>query len=213
MNSFDNPLSDFLFASLQWLSGHYIEILATITGLIYVIYSVQGKILLWLFGLVSSLLYVVVFYRSGIYALMSINMYYVIISIYGWFHWTFPGSNTSKKLPISRLKKKLGLYLLLLSLVFFGVIAFILKEFTNSDVVSGDAFITAFSITATWMLARKIMEHWLVWIVVDLIAMILYLSKELYPTVLLFLIYTVLAVVGFMEWNKQWKNQERISAE
>jgi nicotinamide mononucleotide transporter len=211
MHAFDNSSSELLSASLHWLFTHYIEVLATITGLIYLVYSVRGQILLWLFGLISSLLYVFVFYKAKIYALMCINLYYVIISIYGWVHWSFPGKNNKKELPVSRLNRSMSMYLLVVSFFLFAFIGFVLKKFTNSDIVIWDAFITAFSITATWMLARKIMEHWLVWIVVDLIAVVLYLYKELYPTVLLFIFYAALAIVGYKEWKKLWKNQEQIS--
>jgi nicotinamide mononucleotide transporter len=195
---------------LQWLLVNYIEILATITGLIYLVYSVKGKILLWPFGIITSALYVYVFFRSKIYADMGINIYYVIISIYGWIHWS-TGVNTEKhEIPVLRLKLKLGLILALITLIIFIIIAYILNNYTDSDIAYWDAFVTAASITATWMLARKIMEHWLVWIVVDAISMALYIYKGLYPTVLLFAVYSSLAVTGYFEWKKQWKVQNQI---
>jgi nicotinamide mononucleotide transporter len=190
---------------LKWLVDNYIEILATITGLIYLVYSVQGKILLWFFGLVTSALYVYVFFKSKIYADMSINVYYVVISIYGWIHWSIGGNNEKKELPVSRLKLKLGMILALITLIVFIIIAFILNTYTDSDIAYWDAIVTSASITATWMLARKILEHWLIWVVVDAISIGLYIYKGLYPTVLLFFVYTILAVVGYYEWKKQWK--------
>jgi len=200
--------AEFLTALIQWLSIHYIEVLATITGLVYVVFSIRVNILLWPFGLISSALYVLVFYNSRIFALMCINLYYVLISIYGWYHWTNPGLDTDGKLPVLRLKKQTGIILFIVSSMLFFLIAYILERFTDSDVVYWDAFITAFSITATWMLARKIKEHWLVWIVVDLVAVILYIKKGLFPSVLLFSCYTVLAFTGFSEWSKLFKKQE-----
>jgi nicotinamide mononucleotide transporter len=204
MDFFANPLS----GALHWLLSNYTELLATLTGLIYIVYSVRGKTILWLFGLISSLLYVFVFFKAGLYALMCINFYYVIISIYGWFHWSYPSKNTKKELPVSRINSKLSIYLLLISLALFALIGIGLDKFTDSDIAIWDALITAFSITATWMLARKIMEHWLVWIVIDLIAVIVYIYKGLYPTVVLYLVFAALAIAGFKEWKKQWKGQE-----
>lgn len=198
---------------LSWFFSSYIEILATITGLIYLVYSVKGRIELWFFGLITSLLYVFVFFSSGIYADMGINVYYVVISIYGWFHWKFPGKKIEKELPVSKITLKIGLILLAVSLLLFFVIAKILINFTDSKIAWHDAFTTAFSITATWMLARKILEHWLIWIMVDLLSAILYIYKGLYPTVLLFVIYTVLAFVGYRQWFKQWRNQTKIQYE
>jgi nicotinamide mononucleotide transporter len=192
--------------SIKYITGNFIELLATLTGIIYLLLSVKGKKMLWLFGILSSLLYVFVFFRSKIYADMGINIYYVIISIYGWIHW----SNIDSKgnLPFSRLRLKLIWQLLIVTFVLFVLIAFILTNFTDSDVAIFDALLTAASITATWMLARKILEHWLIWVVVDAISIGLYIYKGLYPTVFLFLFYTVLAVVGFFEWLKLWKAQE-----
>jgi nicotinamide mononucleotide transporter len=210
MSLFTSQPAELPVTILRWLFTHYIEVLATLTGMIYLVYSVQGKLLLWLFGIITSSLYVYVYLDSKIYALMSINIYYVFISIYGWIHWRFPGEKNKEELPVSRLSLRLSIYLMLISLLLFLVIIFVLKRYTNSDVAIWDAFISAFSITATWMLARKILEHWLIWIVVDLITVILSINKGLYPTVLLFIFYTSLAAIGFREWHKQWKNQREI---
>jgi nicotinamide mononucleotide transporter len=191
---------------INYIAQNYIELLATITGIIYLVLSIPGKKLLWLFGLLTSLLYVYVFFKSKIYADMGINVYYVIISVYGWILWS---SNKDKgNLPFSRLKLTQSVILLILTAVLFVLIAFILKKFTDSDVAWFDAFTTAASITATWMLARKILEHWLIWVVVDGMSIGLYIYKGLYPTVLLFVFYTVLAVLGFYEWLKLWRTQE-----
>ncbi|MGD2033429.1 MAG: nicotinamide riboside transporter PnuC [Bacteroidales bacterium] len=192
---------------IWWILVNYIEILATLTGLIYLVYSVKGKKLLWVFGLITSLLYVYVFFRSKIYADMGINVYYVIISIYGWIHWSRP-SDHSRELPVSKLNPAKGLVLVLISILLFAVIAFILMNFTDSDIALWDAFTTSLSIVATWMLARKILEHWIVWIIVDSVSAGLYVYKGLYPTVLLFVVYTTLAVFGYYEWRKLWKIQE-----
>lgn len=191
---------------VNYIAGNYIEILATLTGIIYLILSIPGKKLLWFFGLVSSLLYVFVFFRHKIYADMSINVYYVAISIYGWIHWSL-GRNKGS-LPFSRLTFKQSVLFLSATVALFFLIAYVLTNFTDSDVAIFDAVVTSASITATWMLARKIVEHWIVWVVVDGISIALYIYKGLYPTVLLFIFYTVLAVLGYFEWIKLWKAQE-----
>jgi nicotinamide mononucleotide transporter len=195
---------------LNWILKNYIEIIATITGLIYLLYSIRGNILLWVYGLITSLLYVYVFFNSKIYADMGINVYYVVISIYGWANWNKKGEGNKKELPITKLSLGHSMVLLAITIAIFGLIAYILHKFTDSAIIFWDSFITAGSITATWMLARKIMEHWLIWVVVDALSIGLYIYKGLYPTVFLFLVYTTLAVVGYFEWKKQWKVQENI---
>jgi len=191
---------------IWWLLCNSIEVIATITGLIYLVYSVKGNILLWLFGLITSLLYVYVFFQSKIYADMGINIYYVVISVYGWIHWSKPGKNANE-LPVSKIRLPLGFALLLISIFLFVFIAYILRKYTDSDIALWDAFTTALSIVATWMLARKILEHWLIWIVVDSVSAGLYIYKGLYPTVFLFIVYTSLAILGYIEWHKTWKKQ------
>jgi nicotinamide mononucleotide transporter len=193
---------------VDYFFNNYIEILATITGFVYLIFSIKGKKLLWPFGLLTSLLYVYVFFTSRIYADMSINIYYVVVSVYGWVHWSSNKNLKSKELLFSRIKLKDILILGIITLLLFIIIAYILTKYTDSDVAIIDALLTAASITATWMLARKILEHWIIWVFVDSISIGLYVYKGLFPTVILFLFYTILAVVGYFEWLKLWKIQE-----
>jgi len=82
---------------------------------------------------------------------------------------------------------------------------YVLSRHTDSPVAGWDSFTTALSVIATWMLARKYIEHWLIWIVVNIVSMILYLYKGLYPTTLLFLVYTIMAVAGYREWRSDMK--------
>lgn len=89
----------------------------------------------------------------------------------------------------------------------FFIIEFILERFTDSPVPIGDAFTTALSITATWMLARKIIEHWWLWVVVDGVSLALYIYKGLYPTSVLFVFYTAMSVVGYYQWKKEMIEQ------
>jgi nicotinamide mononucleotide transporter len=193
---------------LVWFFNRYIEITATITGLIYLVYSIEGKIQLWFYGIITSFLYIIVFFTSGIYADMGINVYYVIISIYGWYHWKHPGKKDKEELPVSRLGSAMAFKIIIISVIIWILIALVLIFFTDSQIPWYDAFTTAFSITATWMLARKILEHWIIWVVVDLASLILYIYKGLYPTSVLFAFYTVLAIYGYYQWLKLWKTQK-----
>jgi len=135
---------------------------------------------------------------------MSLQVYYVGISVYGWHKWS--GRSVSKKdreeLRVSRIKIKTLLVLLAFFLVLWLIMSQILLRFTDSQLPVMDALTTAGSIIATWMLARKILEHWLLWIVVDAISIGLYLYKELYATVILFIVYTVVAIMGYFAWRK-----------
>jgi len=191
---------------IRWISGNYIELLGAILGIVYIFFSIRQSILTWPVGLLTSVLYVWVFLVSKLYADMGLQMYYVVISIYGWYEWLRGNqSNHSEPLKISRLSLKLGLRLVGISILIFLLIwyiSYILTNYTDSQVPKADALATALSIVATWMLARKILEQWLVWIFVDAFSMGLFIYKGLLPTVILFAVYTVMAYIGYLEWKK-----------
>ena len=185
----------------SWLQAHYVEVLGVVFSVLYLFLSIRQNILLWPIGMISAVLYMVVFFQSKIYADMGLNAYYFLISIYGWMIWK-KGWKGGKERPVSRIRKKMALLLLAVTSLTFLGIALLLKTYTDSPIPYWDALTTAMSFTATWMLARKILEHWIVWIVVDLISMALYLYRGLYPTMFLFAIYTSMAVIGYLQWKK-----------
>lgn len=193
---------------LDWVSNNYIELSATVFGLLYILLSIKQSIWCWPAGLISSALLVYVFLNAKIYADMGLQVYYVIVSIYGWYYWRY-GSKSKKidDLKIAKLDLKLALVLTMVTALLFAFIAFILINFTDSNIPYWDAFTTAASFVATWMLAKKYIEHWLIWIVVDAISIALYFYKETYGALVLMLVYTVLAVVGYIEWKKKLKCQ------
>mgnify|MGYP006299918491 CR=1 FL=1 len=192
----------------QWLLDNYIEVLGALTGLIYLYFSLNQIIWLWLLGIITSALYIFVFFNSGLYADMGLQVYYLIISVYGWIHW-LKGGKTEKnpeeknaKLPVSSLKRKYIIALIVITGIMTILLGMLLSEIKNSSIPYWDAFTTSGSIIATWMLARKYIENWIFWIIIDLIAMGTYVYKGLYPTVILFFVYTLMAVIGYIEWKK-----------
>ena len=188
---------------MNWLADHYIEVFGALTGIIYVILEIRQSIWLWPLGLITSALYVWVFFTNKFYADMGLQSYYVLISIYGWYWWLRGGKKyNTDSLPVTRISLKLVVILVFVFILLFAGIWYILLNYTDSPVPLGDAFTTALSIVATWMLARKIIEHWIVWVIADLVSMGLYIYKGLYPTVILFAVYTLMAVIGYREWEK-----------
>ena len=171
---------------ISWISEQYVEILGLVFSLLYLYFSIRQKILLWPMGIISAVLYMIVFFQSKFYADMGLNGYYLIISVYGWIVWSGGEKKGGKTLQISRIRLKQGFILGLVTLAAFVIIGFILDRFTDSPIPYWDAFTTSVSFTATWMLARKIIEHWILWLVVDAVSMALYLYRGLYPTMVLF---------------------------
>lgn len=190
-----------------WLLVNKIELLGAILGVIYIRFSIKQNIFTWPTGILTSALYIVVFFNSALYAAMGLQFYYVAISIYGWYYW-LNGKKADNKslLPVRRVKKKLWVQLGVISILLYFSILFVLVKFSDSDVPFMDSLTTTLSITATWMLARKYIENWVIWIFVDFASIGLYIYKSLWPTVILFVVYTVLAFFGYIEWKKDLKS-------
>jgi len=190
----------FLQDALPWFQQHVIEIIAVISGLLYVIFTIREKILLWLFGIISSALFIQVFYSSGIYAYAVLYIYYVVIGFYGWYNWskkTGDGTVRIRKTPLKLLVGYIVLTVLIAVPVYFA-----LDRFTDSDMAVTDALLTSGGVIATWMLTQKFIEQWLFWIVIDLVSFGVMIYKGLYPSSLLFLVYGLLAIKGYVEWRK-----------
>lgn len=188
---------------LNWLQNNYIEVLGAVTGLIYLYLEIRQNIWLWPLGIVTSALYIYIFFVSKFYADMGLQFYYLAISIYGWWHWLYGGKAEAKdSLPVIHVDLKTVMILVPITIAIFGLIAFILVRYTDSPVPYGDAFTTALSITATWMLARKILDMWWLWMIVNAVSLVLYIYKGLYPTSVLFLFYFSMSILGYLQWRK-----------
>ena len=186
----------------DWLKINGLELLGTLTGLLYIYYSTRQNILLWLFGIINAILFILVYYFAGLYAIMYLQLYYIFVSVYGWIHWTAGAGSKDSALAVTRLTLKAALFLGLVGAVLSCLIALLLKNYTDSTIPVLDGFTTAFSIVATWMLARKILENWLIWIVVDALCCGIYIYKHLYLMTILFAVYTILALYGYYSWQK-----------
>lgn len=195
----------------------YIEILGTIVGIIYLWFEYKANIYLWLVSIIMPAIYLYVFYIAGLYADFAINIYYLLIAIYGWLAWRYGFKLFSIKkeksggemLKISSLPKKLWLRLLAIYIILQISITWILVTYTNSDVPWLDSFTTSVSIIAMWLLARKYLEQWLIWIVVDIVSVGLYLYKELYYTSALYLFYAIIAIFGYLKWKSIMYSNEK----
>ena len=187
---------------LEYIKTNWIEIVGAILSLIYIYLSIKAKVSLWFFGIISSVFYIVVFFDSKLYADLSLNLYYVVVSIYGWINWHSTENSDTISLRIAPFSRKLALKLVIATLGIYIIYCLVLSKLTDSTVPKIDALVGALSIVGTWMLARKLIENWIVWIVADGLCVGLYFYKGLYPTAILFIIYTLMAAVGYWEWKK-----------
>ena len=189
----------------------WIEIFGVITGIVYVILEVKQNRLLWPLGIATSAAYVYIFYTGKFYADMGLQLYYVLIGIYGWYFWSRGGASRVRgELPVVRITRQQFLWLTLFFAATWSGIYFVLERYTDSTVPVGDSFTTALAVVATWMLTRKIIEQWFLWILANVVSIGLYIYKGLYPTVILYAVYAGMAVYGFMEWKRSMENREEV---
>ncbi len=187
---------------MDWILDHIIEVAGTISGLLFLYLEIKQIKWLWPVGLLTSLMYIYVFWAAKLYADMSLQAYYVVISIYGWLLWSQGKGNSKEELPVVSIGRKLFFTLFFISIIIYALISYVLVNFTDGALPYWDAFTTALSIVATWMLARKIIEQWLVWVIVNGVSLGLYIYKGLYPTSILYFFYMSLSLVGYLQWKK-----------
>jgi nicotinamide mononucleotide transporter len=223
----------------SWITNNFIETFGAVTGIVYVFLEIRQTIWLWPVGIVTSAVYIWVFFTGKIYADMSLQVYYLVISILGWYWWVRgthvrrsfseggghtvssealakeegtgqngegekggKGERETGELRVTRLKLKTGLMLVIVFILLYITMYLILTRLTDSPVPLRDSFITSLSVIATWMLARKIYEHWYLWIVVNFVSAVLFLTRGLYPTVILYVVYGIMSFVGLAAWKK-----------
>ncbi|MCU0362581.1 MAG: nicotinamide riboside transporter PnuC [Bacteroidales bacterium] len=277
----------------QWFADNGIELFGAVAGILYVFLEVRQNRWLWFVGIVTSAVYIYVFFGSKLYADMSLQAYYLAISFIGWYWWSHGrraqggghgaggreqgpvvGENDERRttngvteitsregswvveahgrghraegmeqaarskgqgqegreeergrrgekekgreggeakdgsrgsgrmIKVTHIRRPVALILLLVLVILFAIIWFILSEYTDSPVPVWDSFITSLSIVATWMLARKIYEHWYLWIIVNLVSAVLFTYRGLYPTVVLYIVYCVMSFEGLRQWRK-----------
>lgn len=188
-----NDMQDFLL-------GHWIEIAGTLTGLAYLYLELKANIWMWVAGIIMPVISLYVYWQAGLYADFGINIYYTLAAIYGFAAWA-AGKATKGQSTIARTPR--GKYPLLLATaaLSFAELSYVLVRFTDSTVPYWDSFTTAMSIVGMWMLARKWIEQWIAWIVVDAVSAGLYIYKGIVFYAALYALYTIIAIYGYKKWK------------
>ena len=176
-----------------------LQIVGVTLGFLYLWLEYRANIWVWVVGAIMPLVHGLLYLHSGIYADAAMQLYYVLAGLYGLIVWRRKKGDRVE-VEIQHTPIKWVLPLVATYAVLHVVIYFVLTEFTDSRVPMFDSMSTALSIVAMWMLSRKLVEQWLVWLVVDLISVGLYLYKGIPLTALLYAVYCILAVVGYMRW-------------
>ena len=193
---------------LNWL-----DIVTTILGLAYILFEYRASVWMWAVGFVMQVLGIVLYYQKGLYADCGMEFYYLAMTIYGWWRWTYVGGDLKSPTNEQRISNppqrsvahfplRLVLPTVIVFVIVFVFIYWLLVTYTNSTVPLADSFTTALSIVGIWALARKYLEQWFIWIVVDVVTSALYFYKDIPFKASLYALYVIIAIFGYRKWRR-----------
>jgi nicotinamide mononucleotide transporter len=188
-----------------------VEYIAALFGGVSVYLSVRQNIWSWPTAIVNVGLYTLVFYKSRLYADMGLQVVYVVISFYGWYQWLYGGKNRTE-LKVSRTSRRLGSLLAAIGVVSAFVLGTVFHRTTNAALPFLDSATTSTSLVAQWMMTKKLLENWLVWVAVDVVYIGMFIYKSLYVTALLYFVFLVLSVMGYRQWKATLHEPELVAA-
>jgi nicotinamide mononucleotide transporter len=188
-------LQSFLLIEFNW---SILETVAVIFSLLYVYLAAHQNNLCWLAAVISVSLYIYICFNAKLYAETILQVFYFLMAIYGFYSW----KKNNSQLQIGTWPIKKHLFIIFLGTILTFFLGFIFSNFTDAEMPLVDSFTTVFSVFATYMVVKKILSNWLYFIIIDIISTYLYFSRDLHLTSLLFLLYTFIAVVGFIKWNR-----------
>ena len=174
-----------------------VELTAVFFSIIYVILATKENILCWVAAMISVSLYIYICYNANLFAETGLQIFYLIMAVYGYYNW-----NNNKKTKIIEWNTKKHLIIIFIGLTISFLLGFYLSIYSASRMPIIDSFTTVFSIIATYMVTQKILENWLYWIVIDAVSIYLYFNRDLHLSSLLFIVYTILACIGYFAWLK-----------
>lgn len=173
-----------------------LEVLAVVCSLLYTVLIKEGIVWCWLFSLIASLIYLYICFKRRIYAESLLQLFYVFTTVYGYLNW---GEGLSENLP--KLNWQMHAAIALSGLAMVLVSGKLLSRMSDAATPFIDSFTTIFSIFATLLMINLFPSNWIYWIVIDAVSIYLYFSRKLYLTSLLFLLYTIISIDGYLAWS------------
>ena len=188
-----------------------LEFFAAILGVMSVWFAKKNKILVYPTGIISTLIYVWILFKNQLLGDLIINVYFFLMSIYGWFFWSMKQEGNFQN-KISRLKLNESILGIIIFTFGFITVSYVynISNWQENYVSSIDTLTTAIFCSAMWFMARRKIEHWILWIIGDTISVPLYIYKGLYFTSIQYLIFTIIAILGFFTWLKEL-NKEKLT--
>ena len=187
----------------------WLEFIAVVTGIASVVFSRKENILVFPIGIISTVIFIYLYITHGLYADASVNFYYTVMSIIGWFMWARKKDNNTK-LIITGSNKKDWQQAIIFFIVCWIILFTVLKKFTDSTVPQADSFTSAAALTSMWLMNKKKLENWVWWLITDIVSIPLNFYKHLAFTSFQYLIFLVLATMGYITWKEKIKNQKPV---
>jgi nicotinamide mononucleotide transporter len=187
-----------------WLTAHgssCLEAVAVFFGIVSVYLSTRENIWSWPTALINVSLFTALFLKSGLYSDTGLQVVYFVLSVYGWYEWLYGGAGRTA-ITVSRTSRKTWITLGGITVVMWGVLSAITSRLPGTALPYVDAATTTISLIAQWMMTRKLIENWLIWIAVDVVYVGMFIFKGLYLTAFNYGIYFALAVLGYVAWKK-----------
>ncbi len=184
-------------------------------SVLYLVLAIRESLWCWPAAFISSALTVIVLFEARLYSESALNVFYAAIAVYGWYEWRYGGRDRGGRaaaLPIG--VWSLPKHALALGGVALGgaMLGWLLHRFTPAAFPYTDSWVTVASIVTTYMVARKILENWLYWLVIDSVSLYLYVLRGLDLYAMLFALYLVLVVIGWYRWQRDWRAQREAVA-
>ena len=185
----------------NFLVQNWLEITAVIFAILYLILAVKQNILCWIAGIISSVLYFFIMQKAGLYMEAYLQVFYVVMGIYGWSQWS--ASNASNPSFIvnawSKYQHMIAISIILALSLLSG---FLLERYTDAALPFLDALVSWGAVVATYMVAKKLLENWIYWFVIDATSIFLFIERGLWLSAVLFATYLVIIFFGYQSWNK-----------
>ena len=196
------PIADFVQPVADALRGaNPVELVAVAFGLVSVYLAAREHIVSWPTAIVNVAIFFFLFWEAKLYADAVLQLVYLALSVYGWYEWLYGGAQHSR-LRVSRATRTHWMVLVPLFLVAGFGLGALLDRYTDSPVPYFDALLTSASLVAQWMMTRKLLENWLIWIAADLVYVPLFVQRGLPFTAVQYAVFLLLAAVGFRGWRK-----------
>ncbi len=177
------------------------EIIAVILGLISVYLVTRQNVWCYPLGIVSVFLYIFIFYDVKLYADMGLQVFFIVLQAYGWYEWLYGGEGNTE-LNVAWGTKRIYFFSAIFTVITTAVMGFILHKLTNASLPYVDSFLAVLSMVAQWMMAKKYIESWILWVIVNIGSIGMYTFKGLYFTTFLYVVYFGLAILGYKEWRR-----------